>query len=92
MNMENHIWNLATKKLSDEASEQELRELDNLLQQNPDIYLTITQLFNWWHYDEEQNLANRSELLFSKIKAKIRQAEKNNEQNEDGQAYKKGPV
>lgn len=46
MNMEDHIFNLATKKLSDEASEQDLRELDNLLQQYPDISLKIKQLFN----------------------------------------------
>ena len=82
MNMEDHIFNLATKKLSDEASEQELRELDNLLQQYPDISLKIKQLFNWWYYDEEQNNMNRSQLLFSKIQEKIKQAEKNNLKNE----------
>jgi hypothetical protein len=82
MNMEDHILNLATKKLSDEASEQELQELDNLLQQYPDISLNIKQLFNWWYYDEEQNNIDRSELLFSKIQEKIKQAEKNNLKNE----------
>jgi hypothetical protein len=82
MNMEDHILNLATKKLSDEASEQELQELDNLLQQYPDISLHIKQLFNWWYYDEEQNNIDRSELLFSKIQEKIKQAEKNNLKNE----------
>ena len=82
MNMEDHIFNLATKKLSDEASEQELRELDNLLQRYPDISLNIKLLFNWWYYDEEQNNVDRSELLFSKIQEKIKQAEKNNLKNE----------
>ena len=82
MNMEDHIFNLETKKLSDEASEQELRELDNLLQQYPDISLNIKLLFNWWYYDEEQNNVDRSELLFSKIQEKIKQAEKNNLKNE----------
>jgi putative ABC transport system permease protein len=80
--MEDHIFNLATKKLSDEASEQDLRELDNLLQQYPDISLKIKQLFNWWYYDEEQNNIDRSELLFSKIQEKIKQAEKNNQRKE----------
>jgi len=82
MNMEDHILNLVTKKLSDEASEQELQELDNLLQQYPDISLKIKQLFNWWYDDEEQNNIDRSELLFSKIQEKIKQAEKNNQKNE----------
>jgi putative ABC transport system permease protein len=82
MNMEDHVLNLATKKLSGEASEQELQELDNLLQQYPDISLKIKQLFNWWYYDEEQNNIDRSELLFSKIQEKIKQAEKNNLKNE----------
>jgi putative ABC transport system permease protein len=80
--MEDHIFNLATKKLSDEASEQDLRELDNLLQQYPDISLKIKQLFNWWYYDEEQNNMDRSQLLFSKIQEKIKQAEKNNQRKE----------
>lgn len=82
MNMEDHIFNLATKKLSDEASEQELKELDNLLQRYPDISLKIKQLFNWWYYDEEQNNIDRSELLFSKVQEKIKQAERNNQKNE----------
>jgi hypothetical protein len=82
MNMEDHVLNLATKKLSGEASEQELQELDNLLQQYPDISLKIKQPFNWWYYDEEQNNIDRSELLFSKIQEKIKQAEKNNLKNE----------
>jgi putative ABC transport system permease protein len=82
MNMEDHIFNLATKKLSDEASEQELKELDNLLQQYPDISLKIKQLFNWWYNDEEQNSIDRSELLFSKIQEKIKQAERNSQKNE----------
>jgi putative ABC transport system permease protein len=80
--MEDHIFNLATKKLSDEASEQELKELDNLLQQYPDISLKIKQLFNWWYYDEEQTNIDRSVLLFSKIQEKIKQAERNNQKNE----------
>ncbi|MGF7042228.1 hypothetical protein [Mucilaginibacter lappiensis] len=80
--MEDHIFNLATKKLSDEASEQDLRELDNLLLQYPDISLKIKQLFNWWYYDEEQNNIDRSQLLFSKIQEKIKQAEKNNQKKE----------
>jgi len=82
MNIKDHILNLVTKKLSDEASEQELQELDNLLQQYPDISLKIKQLFNWWYDDEEQNNIDRSELLFSKIQEKIKQAEKNNQKNE----------
>ena len=82
MNIKDHILNLVTKKLSDEASEQELQELDNLLEQYPDISLNIKQLFSWWYDDEEQNNIDRSELLFSKIQEKIKQAEKNNLKNE----------
>ena len=82
MNIKDHILNLVTKKLSDEASEQELQELDNLLQQYPDISLKIKQLFNWWYDDEEQNNIDRGELLFGKIQEKIKQAEKNNQKNE----------
>ena len=76
MSIENRIWDLASKKLADEASEQELHELDELLQQHPAISRKIQQLFNWWFYDEEQNAVNRSEHIFNKIKEKIKQAEK----------------
>jgi len=75
MTIEDHIWNLTTKKLSNEASEQELLELDSLLQQYPDINRDIEQLFNWWYYDEERNPIDRGEFLFNKIQERIKQAE-----------------
>lgn len=47
MIIEDLIWNLATKKLANEASEKELHELDMLLLQHPYISRDITQLFHW---------------------------------------------
>lgn len=77
MTIEDHIWNLATKKLANEASEKELDELDTLLLQHPHMSRGITQLFHWWLYDDEQTVTDKSELLFSRIKQKIKQAEEN---------------
>ena len=75
MTIEDHIWELATKKLANEASEKELDELDTLLLQHPHMSRGITQLFHWWHDDDEQNVTDKSELLFNKVKQKIKQAE-----------------
>ena len=76
MTIKNHIWNLATKKIASEISEQELLELDNLLEQHPVTGRKIQQLFNWWFYDENQNPIDRGEHIFNKIKEKIKAAER----------------
>ncbi|HEY8780074.1 MAG TPA: hypothetical protein VIM16_00520 [Mucilaginibacter sp.] len=72
MNLEYRIWKLATKKLAGEASEDELRELNELLEQNPDIYNTIKLVSEWWRTDTEQKDENNSHFLFKKVLARIK--------------------
>jgi putative ABC transport system permease protein len=75
MNTEDHVWNLATKKLANEASEEELRELNTLLQENPALNNTVKLMFNWWDNDEKQKVENNSHFLFKKIQEHIKTAE-----------------
>lgn len=43
------IWDLISKKLSGEASEQELLELEALLRQNPDLHYPMQTIADLWH-------------------------------------------
>lgn len=71
MNIENHIWNLVTKKLVNEASEEDLEELNELLQQNPDIHDTIKPMFKWW-YEDRRHETEYNNSLFKKVLERIK--------------------
>ena len=55
MNAEDHVWELATKKLAGEASEEELRELDFLLIENPELKTSLMLIFNWWQDEQPKD-------------------------------------
>ncbi|WP_336516648.1 FecR family protein [Pollutibacter soli] len=46
---ENRIWQLASKKLAGEASPAEIKELESLLRQNPDLHYALQNLNDLWH-------------------------------------------
>jgi putative ABC transport system permease protein len=68
------VSRIADKKLANEASAAELRELDLLLQQNPHLKTSLMLMFDWWQ-DEQQDTQANSYLLFGRILQKIKQAE-----------------
>jgi transmembrane sensor len=45
------IWNLIAKKLSGEASETELKELEKLLRDNPDLHYPVQTIIDLWKSD-----------------------------------------
>ncbi len=55
---EDIIWNLIAKKLSGEANEGELKELENLLRENPDLHYPVQTIIDLWksntHFDQEE--------------------------------------
>ena len=53
-----HIWNLVAKKLSCEASEDEMRELETLLRNNPELHYPIQTISDLWHSHNAENSAN----------------------------------
>ena len=65
MDVENRIWNLVTEKLANEASEEDLDELNELLRQNPNIHNTMKPLIKWW-YDSSRETEYNSYSLFTR--------------------------
>jgi len=49
------IWNLVAKKLSGEASEDELRELETLLRGNPELHYPMQTINDLWHSNQPHN-------------------------------------
>ncbi len=46
------LWGLIALKLSKEASEEELKELEELLKNKTDVQNQLQILFNWWNLNE----------------------------------------
>jgi hypothetical protein len=46
--VEDHIWNLIAKKLSGEGNEEELRELEKLIRENPELRYPVKQITDTW--------------------------------------------
>jgi len=74
MNIEDQIWELVAKKLSKEASKEELRQLDTLLWENPRFYHVLKLMFEWWddsgvlsELEDEENYR-----LFAKVMTSIK--------------------
>ena len=57
MNQE-QIWNLIAKKLSGEASEEELDLLANLLKKNPDLHYPMQTIMDLWKHNKHLNKQN----------------------------------
>jgi hypothetical protein len=76
MNTEDHIWALVAKKLANEATEEEIKELDKLLMQYGDIDKRVKVIADWWRETDPDETAQRGSLLFGKIKEKINAREK----------------
>ena len=68
MNIPNSIWRLVTRKLANEATEEELCKLDQLLKQYPDIHNAIMHLTEWW--SDEHN-SESDHFSFEKILKRI---------------------
>jgi transmembrane sensor len=50
---EEFIWNLIAKKLSEEATESDLRELEKLLRENPELHYPIQTIMDLWTSDTQ---------------------------------------
>ena len=71
MNIEDHIFVLVTKKLANAASDEELRELNELLQEHPEIHERVKLMTEWWHSDAGDNIETNSYFLFQRITERI---------------------
>lgn len=87
MNLEDHVLNLAAKRLAREASAGELRELNELLQENPALNVTLKLMFTWWDASEQQKDTDDNALL-EKIRRHIQAEEAKNNINETEAGHK----
>lgn len=74
MSIEDQIWELVAKKLSKEASKEELRRLDTLLWENPEFYHILKLMFEWREDDGFLNETEDEEnyRLFAKVMTSIK--------------------
>ena len=69
--MQPNIWDLLAKKLSGEASSQELDHLQELLKSNPDLHYPMQAVADLWHQPVPQQ--EDSQLAFTNHTARLRQ-------------------
>ena len=67
MNIDVHIFALVAKKLANEASDDELYELNRLLPQYPNVRNNIKLITEWWDRDDEKRVETNSILRFQNI-------------------------
>ena len=72
MNVEDIAWKLAAKKMANEASVEELRELDELLRLHPDMKGKAALLFEWWDSGTVRTIEPGNQVLFKKILERIK--------------------
>ncbi|HTI59109.1 hypothetical protein [Mucilaginibacter sp.] len=70
MDPEDGIWKGMANKLADEATENELRNLDRLLQQYPGLRGRAERLSEWWQNGkgQQQNEGRLFEEVLKRIK------------------------
>jgi transmembrane sensor len=59
------IWNLIAKKLAGEASPEEVRELERLLRNNPELHYPMQTISDMWNSSEKPD-KNEAERAFSR--------------------------
>ena len=67
---EERIWILIARKVSNEATKEELNELESLLQTNPDLQFTAESFYNLWNRpaSEEQGKEINEEKILKRIR------------------------
>jgi hypothetical protein len=73
MKMEDRVLKLVVKKMTGEATAKELQKLNDLGEKNVILHDTMEFLFT--ETKDERQADNRSQVLFEKIKAKIKSTE-----------------
>lgn len=71
MNISDHILKLAVKKIINEASEEELHELDALFEREPEVRDQLKIFLDWWYKCSSEEIKVDDDSLFKKIMEKI---------------------
>lgn len=77
MKEENRLWQLLSRKLANECSEQELQELNELIQQHPHLQHSIDFIADWWQKCQEETTKDtEAEKVFQKIMQRNKQEQR----------------
>jgi hypothetical protein len=68
MRTEDRIWALVARRLADEATVEELHELDELLKKYSGIDWQVKIIADWWQEGIQEDIDRREGVLFEKIK------------------------
>lgn len=71
MEDELHIWTLITRKLSGEATDAELEQLEALLKAQPEWQFSYEMLGAWWKQHPSEAAGGKAEESFSHLKDKL---------------------
>jgi ferric-dicitrate binding protein FerR (iron transport regulator) len=69
---EERIWNLIAKKISNEHTPEELRELEEALRENPELHYSMHAILHLWHTEEYFDRKDAQEAFLRHIN-KMRQ-------------------
>jgi transmembrane sensor len=89
--IEDHFWTLIAKKLSGEADEEELRDFEKLLRENPDLHYPLQAITDLWFSDLEFDQQDAQDALKKHIQRMKDLNIEFNEPEEEGQRYETGP-
>jgi hypothetical protein len=64
-NSENRLWLLLARKMADEATQDELIELEALVQKNPNAHYAIEILSLWWRFAEESGIEEADKAVMN---------------------------
>jgi len=67
----NHIWRLLARKLSNEATENELQVFEELLTRHSDLQYSLPFFLDFWESAKPQN-DRENEIVFNSLLEKMR--------------------
>jgi putative ABC transport system permease protein len=76
MNEENRIWVLFARKLAGEATANDLKEFEILVNENPEWQEAIDDVSEWWNTSKVGVANEETEAIFTRVLQKIRTDEK----------------
>ncbi len=76
MEEQTHIWNLITRKLSGEATAEEVSELETYLKSHPEKQYAFGMLSEWWRLKEPAQADERIAARFQKLRQQLQLPEK----------------
>ncbi len=70
--IDDRIWLLVSNKLANDATQEELTELNCLLKENPEANENVKLMLDWWDAENKESVSPNSFFVFQDILKKIK--------------------